>query len=182
MTLPLHSLCPAQVVAILAAGGELPVNIVARSLDLPELQGEADNVAKEKCRAAAAQVQGPVMTEDTSLCFAAYGGLPGPFIKWFLGKLGPEGLPKMLQGFDNKRATAMCIFAYAEGAGAEPRVFVGRTEGRIVEARGPSAFGWDPIFQPDGYEQTYAEMDKALKNTISHRYRALDQLREFLKE
>lgn len=48
-------------------------------------------------------------------------------------------------------------------------MFVGRTEGRIVAARGPTSFGWDPIFQPDGFEETYAQMDKTIKNTISHR-------------
>lgn len=55
------------------------------------------------------------------------------------------------------------------GPGAEPQVFVGRTQGRIVPARGPSSFGWDPIFEPEGYQDTYAQMDKAVKNTISHR-------------
>ena len=47
-----------------------------------------------------------------------------------------------------------------------------RLQGKIVPARGPTDFGWDPVFQPDGFEQTYAEMDKAVKNTISHRYAA----------
>ena len=52
----------------------------------------------------------------------------------------------------------------------EPVVFVGRTEGRIVPARGPTDFGWDPVFEADGFGQTYAEMDKEVKNSISHRY------------
>ena len=52
----------------------------------------------------------------------------------------------------------------------EPRVFVGRTEGRVVPARGGDSFGWDPIFLPDGFDTTFAEMDKQLKNTISHRH------------
>jgi inosine triphosphate pyrophosphatase len=50
-----------------------------------------------------------------------------------------------------------------------PMTFVGRTEGRIVPARGPLDFGWDPIFEPSGFDQTYAEMDKVTKNSISHR-------------
>jgi inosine triphosphate pyrophosphatase len=146
------------------------------------LQGEPEEIAREKCRAAAQHVKGPVMTEDTSLGFRALGGLPGPFIKWFLGKLGPERLPTLLAGFEDKAATAMCIFAYAEGEDADPQLFTGSTNGQIVQARGPHAFGWDPIFQPDGFDQTYAEMDKAVKNTISHRFRALDKLRTFLLE
>lgn len=57
------------------------------------------------------------------------------------------------------------------GPGVEPQVFVGRTEGRIVPARGPSSFGWDPIFEPEGFQETYSQMDKSIKNTISHRCR-----------
>lgn len=48
-------------------------------------------------------------------------------------------------------------------------MFVGRTHGRIVPARGDNQFGWDPVFEPEGFEETYAEMDKTIKNTISHR-------------
>jgi inosine triphosphate pyrophosphatase len=66
------------------------------------------------------------------------------------------------------------------GPDDEPHVFVGRTEGRIVQARGPTNFGWDPIFEPDGFDQTFAEMDKDVKNSISHRFRALNLLRSYL--
>ena len=59
---------------------------------------------------------------------------------------------------------------------------MGRTDGRIVDAHGPTDFGWDPVFQPEGYEETYAEMDKAVKNSISHRYRALEKFRAFVVE
>ena len=52
----------------------------------------------------------------------------------------------------------------------------------IVPARGPHNFGWDPIFQPLGYTETYAEMSKDIKNTISHRYKALNSLKEYLTD
>jgi inosine triphosphate pyrophosphatase len=61
------------------------------------------------------------------------------------------------------------VAGVAAGPDTEPVTFVGRTDGSIVAARGPSDFGWDPIFLPDGFSDTYAEMDKQLKNTISHR-------------
>ncbi|KAI9741848.1 MAG: hypothetical protein M1834_000236 [Cirrosporium novae-zelandiae] len=64
----------------------------------------------------------------------------------------------------------------------EPLIFQGRTPGKIVPARGVAKFGFDPVFQPDGFEQTYAEMDKEQKNSISHRGRALAKLREWLEE
>lgn len=59
----------------------------------------------------------------------------------------------------------------ATGPDEEPHLFVGRTEGSIVRPRSCQldTFGWDPIFLPDGYEQTFAEMGKEQKNTISHR-------------
>lgn len=54
----------------------------------------------------------------------------------------------MLAGFASKRATAICTFAYSAGPGTEPIIFEGRTEGQIVPARGPTNFGWDPVFEP----------------------------------
>jgi inosine triphosphate pyrophosphatase len=151
----------------------------ACKVDLPELQGEPEDI-KEKVMLAAKQINGPTLVEDTSLCYNALKGLPGPYVKWFLDKLGHDGLNKMLAGYEDKTAYAQCIFAYVDGPGGEPKVFTGTTDGKIVPARGPTDFGWDPVFEPTGYDKTYAEMDKAVKNSISHRYRALDKFREFI--
>ena len=122
------------------------------------------------------QIGGPVITEDTALSFAAINGLPGPYIKFFLRELGHEGtqlqstgvqnqttltlnqiiiiiimcglgLNRMLDGFQTRAAWALCTFAYSAGPGAEPVLFEGRTDGQIVPARGPSKFGWDPVFE-----------------------------------
>ncbi|CAM8901173.1 unnamed protein product [Rhodiola kirilowii] len=142
-------------------------------LDLPELQGEPEDISREKARLAAKEVNGPVLVEDTCLCFNALKGLPGPYIKWFLQKTGHEGLNNMLMAYEDKSAFALCVFSLALGPDSEPLTFIGKTDGKIVPARGPTDFGWDPIFQPDGYDQTYAEMSKEVKNKISHRYRAL---------
>jgi inosine triphosphate pyrophosphatase len=161
----------AEVRAILGAG------LRSAALDLPELQGSPEAVAAAKCRAAAAALGGPALTEDTSLCFAALGGLPGVYVKWFLEACGPAGLHTLLAGHADKAAYAQCIFAYAPGPGAEPTLFVGRCPGTIVPPAGPADFGWDPIFLPDGHAHTFAQMDKAVKNEISHRARALALLR-----
>ncbi|XP_050833114.1 inosine triphosphate pyrophosphatase isoform X1 [Serinus canaria] len=178
-------------------GDSSPYTLVAKKIDLPEYQGEPDEISVQKCREAARQVtrsfpfpggmgvegpkvQGPVIVEDTCLCFNALGGLPGPYIKWFLEKLKPEGLYKLLAGFEDKSAYALCTFAFSSGNPEEPvRLFKGQTHGVIVEPRGPRDFGWDPCFQPNGYNQTYAEMPKVVKNSISHRYRALSELSAF---
>lgn len=68
-----------EVIAIL--GDDLPFELVSAKLDLPELQGEPEEVSKAKCLLAFQQIKGPVMVEDTSLCYNALGGLPGVYIK-----------------------------------------------------------------------------------------------------
>ena len=65
--------------------------IVINDVDLPEYQGDPDYVAGAKAELAAKEIKGPVITEDTSLCFNALNGMPGPYIKWFLKNIGPEG-------------------------------------------------------------------------------------------
>ncbi|GAB0094426.1 Inosine triphosphate pyrophosphatase [Sergentomyia squamirostris] len=167
-----------EVIAIL--GATFPRQLIAKKIDLPELQGEIDDIARKKCQEASRQVRGPVLVEDTALCFNGMKGLPGPYIKWFLDKLGPEGLWQMLHGFEDYSAEAVCTFAFSEGEGEEVHLFYGRTPGTIVSPRGPRDFGWDPCFQPEGYTETYAEMLKAEKNKISHRFRSVDLFREFI--
>ncbi|XP_050307349.1 inosine triphosphate pyrophosphatase [Anthonomus grandis grandis] len=161
-------------------GSNFPRELVSKKIDLPELQGDIDEICIKKAQSAYKQVGGPVLVEDTCLCFNAYKGLPGPYIKWFLEKMGPEGLHKMLAGFEDKTGQAVCTFAYHSGEdGAEVVLFQGRCEGEIVFPKGPRDFGWDPCFQPKGYDVTYAEMPKAEKNKISHRFKALDLLRDY---
>ena len=162
----------------------LPFDITNQKIDLPELQGDDPvEIAKEKCKLAAEQVQGPCFTEDTSLCFHALNGLPGPYIKWFLEKCGHDGLNKMLVGFDDKSAYAQTVFAFTLGPGCAVEVFDGRTEGTIVPPRGSLDFGWDPVFEPlEGNGKTYAEMTKHEKNAISHRGRSLAKLSAYLSE
>ena len=170
-----------EVCAILK--NELPdVEVRQLKADLPELQGEPEHIVEDKLKHAISKYDGPLMVEDTSLCYNAFKGLPGPYIKDFLGKLGNDGLYKLLEGFDDKTAYAQCIFGMKKNKDDEAKVFVGRTHGSIVSPRGPNNFGWDPNFQPDGFDQTYAEMDKDIKNKISHRYKALKQVIEYLKQ
>ncbi|KAI0462640.1 nucleoside triphosphate pyrophosphohydrolase ham1 [Komagataella kurtzmanii] len=173
-----------EFIAILNDGEQTNVvgdyEIVSQSVDLPELQGSIDTVVIHKARSAADLIGGPVIVEDTCLGFGALNGLPGPYIKWFLKSIGLEGLNKMLAGFENKSAKAYCTFGYCEGPGKTVSLFQGITEGRIVPPRGPTNFGWDPIFQPLRFNQTFAEMDNATKNSISHRFKAVEKLKFFL--
>jgi inosine triphosphate pyrophosphatase len=102
-------------------------------------------------------------------------------IKWFLEKCGHDGLNSMLTGFEDKSAYAQTIVAFTWGPGEEVFIFDGRTNGEIVQPRGPLDFGWDPIFQPnEGNGLTYAEMPKEEKNQISHRGKSFVKFQAFL--
>ncbi|PWN46163.1 putative HAM1-protein [Ceraceosorus guamensis] len=195
-----------EVRAILASAPSFPFELVNRDLDTIEVQGTTQDVARAKCSEAAKIIQGPVITEDTALGFSALKDLPGAYIKDFLKALGHDGasssallleplalttadwyplsthlgLNSMLAGFEDKSGTALCTFAYSSGPGAEVLLFEGRTAGNIVPARGPSNFGWDPIFEVQGTGKTYAEMSAEEKNKLSHRYKALALLQEHL--
>eukprot|EP01134_Creolimax_fragrantissima_P005453 CFRG5453T1 len=164
---------------VLSILGNSVQNLTSKKIDLPELQGEPEEISREKCILAAEQIKGPVLIEDTCLCFNALNGLPGPYIKWFLEKTGHEGLNNLLLAYEDKSAYAICNFAFSDGPGHEPIVFSGKIRGSIVPAQGPTDFGWDAIFQPDGFDVTFAELDKSIKNTISHRFRALELVKEY---
>ena len=163
-------------------GPHFPFHLVNRDMDLAELQGHPLDISREKCRLAAVEIGGPVLTEDTSLCFNALGGLPGPYIKWFLETCGHGGLNDMLVGFSDKSAYAQTLFAFTMGPGREIHLFEGRTDGTIVRPRGSNDFGWDPIFQVDDDDdgpKTYAEMSVEEKNAVSHRAKSMAKLQSF---
>ena len=162
---------------------EFPFTLVNSKIDLPEIQGEPMDIAREKCEVAVESASGPVIIEDTSLCFNALKSLPGPYIKWFLDKCGLDGLNSLLCGHEDKSAYAQTVVAFCLKPGAEVKLFEGRVSGKIVPARGSQAFGWDPIFESDeAGGKTFAEMEKAEKDAISHRSRAFVFLRKYLRD
>merc|ERR1712226_299205 len=166
-----------EVSQVMAANTALKfVNV---DIDLPEFQGTPEEVSSAKCEEAAKHITGPVLVEDTSLCYNALNGMPGPYIKWFLKAVGPTGLYKMVSAFDDHSAYAQCIFAYKESKDASVQLFSGQCHGKIVVPRGATTFGWDPCFEPSEQPstpespQTFAEMEAMVKNGISHRGKAL---------
>ncbi|KAG0153256.1 Ham1-like protein [Penicillium digitatum] len=154
------------------------VQLSNQSIEITEIQGSIEEIARDKCRKAAIAVNGPVLTEDSALEFRALKGLPGPYIKCFYSALGNDGLCKLLAAYDDKAATAVCTFAFSAGPGSEPELFQACTEGKIVDKRGDGGFACDPIFEVNG--QTYAEMSFEYKNTVSERCKALEKLQDWL--
>lgn len=85
----------------------------------------------------------------------------------------------MLSGFQNKAAFAESRVGYCK-PGGNPQIFYGKLKGNIVEPRGDQGFGWDPIFEPEGYNLTFAEIPDELKNRISHRFQALESFKNYI--
>ena len=153
-------------------------------IDLPELQGYPEEIVKDKLKYALnSKANGnPILVEVTSLCFNSYGGLPGAYIKYFLNNIKPQGLYKMICAFDDHSAYAQSIFGLQKNKKGGPILFIGKTEGEIVEPRGSFDFGWDPCFLPKGFNKTYGEMSKDEKNEISHRGKSVNAMIKFFKE
>lgn len=156
-------------------------DIQALDIDLPEIQSlDAQEIIKAKLLEAQKHQEGEFIVEDNSLYLEGIKGLPGPLIKWFLKTVGKEGLYTMAQAFGNFNAEAKVVIGYSNSA-REISFFEGSTKGTIVPARGEGGFGWDPIFQPEGYEKTFGEMTPEEKNSISMRKIAAEKLKEYLQ-
>lgn len=159
----------------------LDVGIVSQNLDLREPQAvDLEKVVKEKLVHGYEMLKKPVMVEDTGLFFNALNGFPGALIKLLIERIGREGIVKMLKGFEDKTAIAKCAVGFTKD-GKGLKVFIGEIEGEIVNPKGVSGFGWDPIFQPKGHDKTFAEMNSEEKNAISHRFKALEKFKDFLE-
>lgn len=150
-------------------------------IDLEEIQElDAHVIIEHKIGQARAQVTGPILIEDTSLYFEGLNNFPGPLIKWFLQSLGCQGIYNLVQSTGNFKATAKTILGYDDGLD-NVKFFEGTCNGSISEPKVESAFGWDPIFVPSGYNISFAEMDKELKRSISMRTNAVKELNNFLQ-
>jgi len=128
------------------------------------------------------------IAEDSGLEIDALGGEPGVKSARYAGEGATDAerirkvLGQLVAVRDERRtARFRCVMCIVDSAGTE-RCFEGRCEGRIAHsARGSSGFGYDPIFVPDGYDQTFAELGFGVKSKISHRARALQQVTEYLR-
>ncbi|NCO43950.1 non-canonical purine NTP pyrophosphatase [Candidatus Berkelbacteria bacterium] len=151
-------------------------------IDLVEIQElDEHKVIEHKLLEAMSHHDGKFIVEDTSLYLDCLHGLPGPYIKWFLQTIGNDGLVDITKKFNNNRAYVKVIFGCARDS-KTIKYFKGEVKGRIVPVRVKSGFGWDDIFVPSGYTQTYAQMGKEEKNKISMRTIALTKLKEFLNQ
>lgn len=154
----------------------LGTDIATVKADLIEVQDlDVAEVVRSKAAAAYELVKSPVLVDDTGLTLHAWGRYPGALVKWIIKEVGAAGLLEMAAAVTDRRTTVTTAIGYATADGVQ--VVTGSLEGTLTtEVRGDNGFGYDPIFQPAGEPRTYAEMDPAYKNEISHRRQAIDQL------
>jgi XTP/dITP diphosphohydrolase len=127
------------------------------------------------------------LADDSGLEVAALGGAPGVFSARYAGEHASDAdrrallLSELDKRDADRRARFVAVVAIATPDGEVFNVSEGICEGTIIFApRGSGGFGYDPLFVPDGYDQTFAELPDSVKNRISHRGRALAKTREFL--
>lgn len=126
------------------------------------------------------------MADDSGICIDTLNGAPGVFSARFAGQNATDGqnVAKVLQSLEtrNNRAahyiSVICLII-----NGSPEYFEGKCFGTIThELQGDGGFGYDPIFLPNGFQKTFAEMDLPLKNELSHRGEAIKEMVKFLRE
>ncbi len=124
-------------------------------------------------------VKNNTFIEDAGLFIDALNGFPGVYSSFIFKKIGNEGILKLMEGIKNRKAKFISVIGIK--IDNECKIFKGVVEGVIAdEIRGNGGFGYDPIFIPSGYTRTFAE-DTKIKNEVSHRRRALEELAKFLR-
>lgn len=169
----------------------LPKHITLLSLsdvglpsDLPETGDTLEANALQKARFAHERTGLPCVADDTGLEVDALGGAPGVFSARYAGEArrAEDNMAKLLEeltGHADRTARFRTVLALVTDHGEE--TFEGSVEGSIGELRkGTNGFGYDPIFIPQGCSGTFAELDPAVKNAMSHRGRAVERLLAFL--
>lgn len=155
--------------------------------DIPETADTLEGNASIKSRFIHDKYHLNCFADDTGLEVEALGGEPGVHSARYAEGTDHDSEANMrklldkLDGNPNRKAcfrTVISLFI-----NDEEHLFEGRVEGRIAtEKQGHEGFGYDPIFIPDGYDKSFAELGEAIKNQISHRSRAVKQLAEYLKK
>lgn len=157
-------------------------NLELAEIDLPEEQSlDPRSVISSKLAAARKLHKPPLIVEDTSLYLSGLSGFPGPLIKWMLQAVGNQGIYKLCQRINNRQAVARTVIGYDDGK-HEVRFFEGEVNGQIVAPYGNEGFGWDPIFQPEGLNETFAEMGNEYKPEFSMRTQAFRKLSIYLED
>ena len=172
--------------------------------DIPETSDTLEGNAMQKAQYVFDKYGYDCFADDTGLEVDALGGEPGIYSARYAALDGDDSIShdseanmakllRKLEGVKNRKARFRTVIALITTKDNSPSLigrewvglllFEGIVNGSIIrERRGGEGFGYDPIFQPEGYDQTFAELGSEIKNHISHRARAVEKLAHYLKE
>ena len=157
---------------------QVPIEIV--DIEIDEVQSmDLEYVAKRKAEEAFKILQKPVITDDVGFKIEVWNGFPGPLVKHLLNSMGIRGLLKAIENETNRGVIVQNAIGYHDGQ--EAHVFIGEFRGTIsAEERGKGGWGFDVVVIPEGEKLTLAELGTIHKNKMSHRFKSLQILKEFL--
>jgi XTP/dITP diphosphohydrolase len=175
-----------EIKSLLGEGVEiLSLKDIGCDEELPETQETLEGNALQKARYVADNYNVNCFADDTGLEIESLNGAPGVYSARYAGEncVAEDNMTKILselEGKENRRAKFRTIVALI--LKGEEHSFEGKIDGSITDSKsGSDGFGYDPIFQPNGFDITFSEMSMAEKNAISHRGKAVAKLVEFLK-
>lgn len=162
----------------------LSLSDVGLDMDVAETEPDLEGNARLKAEAFAQAAGIPCFADDTGLEVQALNGAPGVKTARYAGPdcNADDNIDKLLRELadsPDRKAQFRTVIAYHDGQ--ETHYFAGSVAGQILSHRtGVGGFGYDPVFQPIGYEQSFAEMSPEAKNHISHRGRAVQKFVQYI--
>lgn len=155
-------------------------DLVQKNIGYNELQVDTlEEVVDFGMKEVMDRLNGSVMIEDAGMFIDCLKGFPGVYSAYVQKTIGNNGILRLMEGMDNRKAAFKSVVGYIE-PGMEPVVFKGELKGDIgFEPRGTGGFGYDPIFYVDG--KSLAEMSLEEKNRISHRAGSMKALKQWLE-
>ncbi len=153
--------------------------------ELPETHETLEENSQEKAQYLFNKFRMPIFSDDSGLEVKALNGKPGVHTAHYAGDRNAiKNMDKVLSELspsDSREAQFRAVVTYIDASGEKQ--FEGIIKGDIaLEKTGKDGFGYDPIFIPEGYDQTFAELSADVKNTMSHRKRSVEKLASFLNQ
>ena len=162
----------------------------ALDMELPDVEETGSTFAENsllKSQTIAELTGLPCIADDSGLCVDALNGTPGVYsARYAPNRDFDKGMEKLLAEMaqspnKSRKAHFSCVISLAFPNGGY-ELFEGRVDGHIAaEKQGIGGFGYDPLFIPDGFAKSFAQMSKDEKNQVSHRGRAVEKLKAYLK-
>ena len=148
-------------------------------ISYPEIQA---NTLEEVVKYILDELSGfaPLIIDDSGLFVESLNGFPGVYSAYVMDTLGCEGILKLMNGVEDRKARFECVIGFLN---EEKMLFKGISEGKITEEmKGGGGFGYDPIFEPLEIDKTFAQMSTEEKNMISHRGNAMEKFLNYIKK